>query len=122
VIYDFNPNFGLDPSFAPQQGSPAALAITNGGTACNWINQTSGDALTLSVAHPAAAQLASIEATAARGTAGSGLGDSSYFSSSGGVGRVDVFRGGYWLVTTSDLYSAAADAASLVNAALGALK
>jgi hypothetical protein len=122
VIYDFNPNFGLDASFAPQQGSPAALAITNGGTACNWINQTSGGALTLSVAHPAPAQFASIKATAAKGTAGSGLGDSSYFSSSGDVGRVDVFRGGYWLVTTSDLYSASGDAASLVNAALGALK
>jgi hypothetical protein len=76
----------------------------------------------MSVAQPAPAQLASIKATAAKGTAGSGLGDSSYFSSSAGVGRVDVFRGGYWLVTTSILYSASGDAASLVNTALGALK
>lgn len=122
VVYDFNPNFGLDSSFSPKAGSAAATAVADKGTACNWLNQTSGDTFAIAVARPAAPDLSSLKATAAKGAAASGLGDAAYFSTSGGVGRVDVFTGAYWLVATSVYFGSATDANDLVTAALGALK
>ncbi len=122
AVYDFNPNFGLDSGFSPKAGSAAATAVADKGTACNWLNQTSGDTFAFAVSRPAATELASRKTTAATGTPASGLGDAAYFSTSGGVGQVDVFRGAYWLVATSVYFGSAADAKDLVTAALGALK
>jgi hypothetical protein len=122
VIYDFNPNFGLDSGFSPTSGTAAATAVAAGGTACNWLNQTSGDTVTVAVARPGASGLASIRATAAAGAPVAGLGDAAYFSTSGQTGRVDVFRGAYWLVATSVYFGSASDANGLVTAALGALR
>ncbi|QNE46407.1 arginyl-tRNA synthetase [Glaciihabitans sp. INWT7] len=122
AVYDFNPNFGLDRSFSPKAGTAGATAIADKGTACSWLNQTSGDTFAIAVARPAAPEVASLKATAANGTAASGLGDAAYFSTSGGAGRVDVFTGSYWLVATSVYFGSAADANALVTAALGALK
>ncbi len=122
VMYNFNPNFGHDAGFTPKSGTAAATAAADGGTACNWLNQTSGDTITFAVARPGSSALASIRATAATGTPASGLGDEAYFSTSGQVGRVDVFRGAYWLVATSVYFGSASGANDLVTAALGALK
>ena len=128
VVYDFNPNFGLDSGFAPRPGTAAATAVADKGTACSWLNQTSADTFAIAVARPAAAEVASLKTTAATGTALPGLGDVAHFSRSGGVGRVDVFRGAYWLVATSVYFGSATDLGSgtdankLVTAALGALK
>lgn len=122
TVYDFNPNFGLEPGFTPKPGTPAASAVSAGGTACNWLNQTSGDTFTVAVARPGAARLASIKSTAATGTPGSGLGDSSYFSKTGDVGRVDAFSGKYWVSATSVYFGTVGDASTLVGAALAALK
>ena len=122
AVYDFNPNFGLDTGFSPKSGTATAKAVADNGTACNWLNQTSGDIFTFAVARPVAAELASLKTTAATGTPASGLGDAAYFSMSGGVGRVDVFRGAYWLVATSVYFGSAADASALVTTALAALK
>ena len=121
TMYDFNPNFGLDDAFSPKSGTPAATAKADKGVACNWLNQTSGDTVTIAVAQPSADELAMIAATAAKGTAVSGLGSSAYFSSAGQVGRVDVFDGRYWLVATSVYFSTADDARALVTSAVGAL-
>ena len=128
AVYDFNPNFGLDNSFSPKSGTAAATAVAEKGTACSWLNQTSGDTFGFAVARPAAAELASLKAKAAAGTPAPGLGEMAYFSKSGRDGRVDVFTGAYWLVATSVYFGAAADlgtganANNLVKAALGALK
>ena len=128
VVYDFNPNFGLDSGFSPKSGTAAATAVADKGTACSWLNQTSADTFAIAVARPAAAELASLKMTASTGTAVAGLGDAAHFSTSGGVGRVDVFRGAYWLVATSVYFGSATDFGSgtdsnkLVTAALGALK
>ena len=122
AVYDFNPNFGLDSGFSPKSGTAAAKAVADNGTACNWLNQTSGDTFAFAVARPVAAELALLKTTAATGTPASGLGDAAYFSTSGGVGRVDVFRGAYWLVATSVYFGSAADASTLVTTALAALK
>jgi hypothetical protein len=121
-MYDFNPNFGLDAAFSPKAGSSAATAVADRGTACNWLNQTSGGTITVSVARPGAAKLGQLKSTAARGAASSGYGDAAYFSTSGGAGRVDVFTGEYWLVATSVYFASTVDAGPLLTSALGALK
>jgi len=121
TMYDFNPNFGLDDAFSPKSGTPAATAKADNGVACNWLNQTSGDTVTIAVAQPAADELAKIAATAAQGTAVSGLGSSAYFSSANQVGRLDVFDGKYWIVATSVYFSTADDARTLVSSAVAAL-
>ena len=122
AVYDFNPNFGLDSSFSPKAGTAAATAVAERGTACNWLNQTSRDTFTFAVARPAAAEFASLRSKVATGTAAPELGDAAYFSSSSGVGRIDVFTGAYWLVATSVYFGSATDAKNLVTTALGALK
>jgi hypothetical protein len=118
AMYDFNPNFGLQVPFTPASGSAAATAKADRGTACNWVNQTSGDTITITIAKPSAADLATIRATAATGTPGSGLGTASYFSAKGQSGRVDVFTGRYWLTATSVYFAGVNDASSLLTEAL----
>ncbi|HEY0248442.1 MAG TPA: arginyl-tRNA synthetase [Gryllotalpicola sp.] len=121
VMYDFNPNFGLDAIFTPKSGTAAARAVADRGIACNWTNQTSGDTITFSVARPAASELTTLKTAAAAGTSAAGYGDAAWFSSAGQVGRVDVFRGDYWLTVSSVYFGSAADASSLLSAALSAL-
>jgi hypothetical protein len=120
-MYDFNPNFGLDDAFSPKSGTPAATAKSDNGVACNWLNQTSGDTVTIAVAQPTTDDLAKIKATAAKGTAVSGLGSAAYFSTEGQVGRLDVFDGAYWVVATSVYFSTADDARALATSAVAAL-
>ncbi|WP_394768700.1 arginyl-tRNA synthetase [Lacisediminihabitans sp.] len=128
TMYDFNPNFGLDASFTPGGGTPTAKAVAAKGVACDWTNQTSGDKVTIAVARPGSAALAELKASAGAGTAVAGIGQSAFFSSSGGTGRLDVFTGTYWLVATSVFFGGAADFGSgadgrtLVAAAVAQLR
>jgi len=114
TIYDFNPNFTLQANYAPRTGTAAFTAKSDGGAACNWINETSGDSVTASVARPGSDELPALKTAAAAGTAVSGYGDAAYFS----AGRIDVFSGSYWVVVQSTYFSAAADASSLIKSAL----
>ena len=116
-MYDFNPNFSLQANYAPKSGTAAYTAKTDGGTACNWINDTSGETLTVSVAKPGSDEFAALSTAASAGTPVSGYGDAAYFSN----GRFDIFRGKYWLVAQSAFFSSAADASALAKAALSAL-
>lgn len=118
TIYNFNPNFGLQVQFTPSAGTAAATATADRGTACNWVNQTSSDTVTITIAKPSAANLAAIRAAAAAGTPAPGLGSAAYFSSKGQSGRVDVFTGSYWLSATSVYFASASDASGLLNEAL----
>lgn len=121
-MYDFNPNFGLDTSFAPKAGTNAATAVSNKGIACNWTNQTSSETITFSAARPGSTLFASLKSSAAAGAAPGGLGDAAWFAAAGDTGTLQVFRGGYWLTATSVYFGSAADASDLTNAALSALK
>lgn len=118
VIYDFNPNYTLYSAYVPASSSPAATAVADKGVACTWLNNTSRDTITVSIARPAAAALASLKAQAAKGTAASGYGDAAYFSAGG---RIDVFKGGYWVALVSDYFDSAADADSLIKQALSVI-
>jgi len=120
-IYDFNPNFGLIDGASPAAGTAAAEAVRAGGTACEWMNQTSGELIEVAVADPGPSSLAKLRTEAAAGTPVAGYGDAAYFSSSGRIGRVDVFQGEHWLVATSTYFGSADDAAPLLSAATAAI-
>ena len=121
TIYNFNPNFTRKTTFSPASGSAAAQAVANLGIACGWVNNTSSDTVTISVAKPGPATLTALKASASDGTAVAGLGDKAYFSLSGGVGRIDAFKVKYWLTATSTYFSSAEDAATLMRSAVSAL-
>ena len=120
TMYDFNPNFGLLASFTPDSGSLAAKAVTDKGVACRWINQTSGDAIDITISHPGPSAFDSVKGAASAGASVGGLGDEAYFSTSGGQGIVQAFSGPYWVTGTSVFFSGAADATSLMADAVAA--
>jgi hypothetical protein len=122
-MYAFNPNFGVITSWTPKTGSPAATAKSEQGIACRWQNQTSGDAIDISVAHLDAASIESLKNDAvAKSTMVPTYGDEAYFSVSGGIGTAIVFQGNYWLVASSVDFLEPGDPADLITAALSALK
>lgn len=121
AVYDFNPNYGNQPDFTPSSGSDAATIAASEGTACNWVNQTSGETFIVAVAQPAPDQLAAVRSAAEAGTPASGLGDAAYFSSAGGVGEAQVFAGPYWLVAASSAFYDLTTAKPLLDSALSAL-
>lgn len=49
-LYNFNPNFALDPSQSPAPGSLAKLATDYKGISCNFVNLSSGESVTVSLA------------------------------------------------------------------------
>lgn len=122
-MYDFNPNFSLITPWTPDAGTPAAEAVAAQGVACRWVNDTSGEAIDVSVAAFDAATLdakatATYQASTMVPTYG---GDEGYFGVTGGVGEAVVFSGSSWLVVRSALFLEPGDAEPLVTAALSAL-
>lgn len=113
-MYDFNPNFTMQANYAPKSGTAAFTAKSDSGTACNWVNNTSGASVTASIARPGSDEFATLKTAAATGTPVSGYGDSAYFA----AGRVEVFSGAYWVVLESTYFSSAADASALVTSAM----
>ncbi len=124
TIYDFNPNFGLIDSWTPAAGSPAAVAKSDKGVACRWLNQTSGDLIDLSVASLDAASLESLKnqtvGTSTMVPTYSGA-DEGYFSVSNGVGTAVVFDRSYWIVITSSYFAEPGDPSDLIASVLAAL-
>ena len=109
AMYDYNPNYGLDDSWRPVSGTPAAKAVDLGGTACAWRNETGGELLIVAAAHPSDDELAA-------------LGTGAPFAVTGDTGTAQSFDNGYWVVTSSTEYLEAADAAPIVTAANAALR
>jgi hypothetical protein len=117
TMYDFNPNFTLQSDFSPASGTPANTAAADRGTACAWVNNTSGETVVIAVARPGSLELASIRSAASGGTSVSGYGDAAYYSGT----RFDVFRGNYWFVASSNYFASANDASALMKSALAAV-
>lgn len=112
-MYDFNQNLALQNNFTPASGTPAAVSVSDGGRACNWIHETNGQSLTLAVASPGPLVLPTRRSAVATGAAVSGIGDAAYSSSTGNVTRLDAFSAQYWIVVTSP-FSSASDLKALV--------
>lgn len=122
TMYDFNPNFGLLSDFTPDGGTLAARAIAEEGTACRWVNQTSGDTIDVTISRPGPTALAEARDTAGAGTPVSGLGDAAFFSTSGDSGIVQSFSGPFWITGTSVYFSAGGDASGIMKDAVAAAR
>ena len=118
TMYQYDPNFGLKADYSPAAGTGASTAVSNGGVACSWVQQSSGDTIDIAVAHPSGTVLGELKAAAAGGTA---TGPDEFFSSVGGVGTLQVFTGPYWIVATSTYFFEPGDAAPLIDSVAAAL-
>ncbi|MGV8895636.1 MAG: hypothetical protein ACOH10_05860 [Rhodoglobus sp.] len=117
-MYDFNPNYGLVTGFVPQSGSLAGQAVAANGLACQWMNQTSGATIVISVAHLDAKSTAARKAyLAANSTPVSNFGPDGYFDQGDLGSAAQAFPGELWVTATSIVFFNAEDAASLMSAA-----
>ncbi|KRC58494.1 hypothetical protein ASE14_18085 [Agromyces sp. Root81] len=124
-LYAFNPNFGTAPDFQPKGGDIVAV-VDEAGTACGWLNQTSGEIIEIAVATPPAATLLAHQNAAAMGstpvpTYGTPPEVEGYFSQANGTGEAQVFSGPYWIVIESSALFEPGDAGQLVADVLGNL-
>lgn len=125
-LYAYNPNFGVAPDYSPESAVVAA-AVEDGGTACGWSNQTSGELIEVAVAKPTPTMLEERKSQAALGsqavpTYGTPPAVEGFFKKSGELGVAQVFtESGVWLVIESTALFEPGDAQQLVEAALGNL-
>lgn len=125
-LYAFNPNVGADPAYQPSGGDVAVAVDEDAGTACGYLNQTSGEVIEVAVATPtdAAGEARRNEAALTSKpvpTYGTPPDIEGYFVQAGGTGEAQVFHGSYWIVIQSPALFEPGDAQQLVAAVLGNL-
>ena len=125
-LYAFNPNVGADPGYTPSAHLAVAAVEEHAGTACGYLNQTSGEVIEIAVATPTASALVTLANEAASsGTAvptyGTPPAVTGYFARSGENGQVQVFSGPYWVVIDSTAFFEPGDAQALVAGVLANL-
>ena len=115
VIFSFNPNYVLDNSAPPAAVSSKDLVTAMEGTTCNFVNQSSQAALTISVAHltpisrqvleeQSAATFAPIQVDSQPG----------FFGTLAGSGVVQVFTAtDYWITVAGPEVSSPEDVAAI---------
>jgi hypothetical protein len=118
-LYAFNPNFGVDAAHTPSARPAVAVVDDHEGTACGYLNQTSGEVIEIAVATPTATAVQTLANEAASSstavpTYGTPPAVSGYFTRSGEHGQVQVFSGPYWLVIDSTAIFEPGDAQTLV--------
>ncbi|MGV8884141.1 MAG: arginyl-tRNA synthetase [Microbacteriaceae bacterium] len=112
AMYEFSPNYGLDDSWTPAASSLAHKAVSLGGTACAWRNETGGELIVVAAAHPDAATY-----DALRAKAGVSNSDTRAFSVTGDTGTAQSFEKGIWITAVSSEFLELVDAAPLLKAA-----
>ena len=125
-LYAFNPNFGTDPAFEPTSSDVIALVEEDAGTACGYLNQSSGEVIEIGVATPTEAAGETRRNSAAMSskpvpTYGTPPDVEGYFINAGGSGEAQVFHGPYWIVIDSAALFEPGDAQQLVAAVLANL-
>jgi hypothetical protein len=119
-LYTYNPNFGTDPGYEPSAANVVAAVEEDAGTACGYLNQTSGEVIEIAVATPSEQAGVTRKNNAAVSskavpTYGTPPDVEGYFNQSGGTGEVQVFHGPYWIVIASTALFEPGDAAQLVS-------
>lgn len=122
-LYAFNPNVGADPAYQPSGGDVSVAVDEDAGTACGYLNQTSGEVIEVAVATPtdAAGEARRNEAALTSKpvpTYGTPPDIEGYFVQGGGTGEAQVFHGPYWIVIQSPALFEPGDAQQLVAAVL----
>ncbi|GAA4368077.1 hypothetical protein GCM10023152_05050 [Agromyces bauzanensis] len=122
-LYAFNPNFGADPGYEPQADAVVIAVEEDAGTACGYLNQTSGEVIEIAVATPneqageARRNDAALTSTPVP-TYGTPPEVEGYFDQAGGSGEAQVFSGPYWIVVHSPALFEPGDAQQLVESVL----
>ena len=122
-VYAYNPNYGVDPGYAPKKGSLEARIADWKGITCAWKNQTSGDVVQVAVAQPPASALEGLKNAAITSadpvpTYGVPPQVEGYYKK-GTPGQVQVFRGPYWIVAESSTFFEPGDVAPIMQDVLG---
>jgi hypothetical protein len=122
VMYAFDPNYALLGAWDPESGSPAADALTAGGVACQWVRESGGGTIDLSVAAFTEAQLEELKNEAfTESQMVPTYGDEAYFEVEDGVGTAIVFQDQYRLVISSVAFFEPGEPTGIIDSALGAL-
>ncbi|WP_448003949.1 iron ABC transporter ATP-binding protein [Agromyces bauzanensis] len=122
-LYAFNPNVGTDPGYQPQAAAIVTAVEEDAGTACGYLNQTSGDIIEIAVATPteqageARRNDAALTSTPVP-TYGTPPEVEGYFDVAGGSGEAQAFSGPYWIVIDSPALFEPGDAQQLVASVL----
>lgn len=110
-VYDYNPNYVATNSYKPGPGTLGAQAAADQGRVCGWLNETSSVELEVAVAQPAPGVLTTLKSGAAAGTAVQlGGGVTGYFRTSNGIGQLQAFARGYWVIVSSADVASESDA------------
>lgn len=122
TMYAFDPNYALLGAWDPEPGSHAADALDAGGVACEWVRESGGGTIDLSVAAYTEAEIEELKNEAfASSTMVPTYGEEAYFEVDGGVGTAIVFQGTYRLVISSESFFEPGEATPLVESALAAV-
>lgn len=117
VIFSFNPNYVLDNSGATASASSADLVKATEGTTCNFVNQSSQAALTISVAHLTPISIQVLEEQAASSFSSINVGDQpGFFGKIAGSGVLQVFtQNGFWFTVAGPEVSAPEDVVGITD-------
>lgn len=122
AMYAFDPNYALLGEVEPEAGTAGADDIAAGGVACQWVRESGGGTIDLSVAAYSEAQLDGLKNDAfTSSTMVPTYGDEAYFEVDGGVGTAIVFQGPYRLVVSSESFFEPGEPTGIIESALGAL-
>jgi hypothetical protein len=122
TMYSFDPNYALVGSFDPEPGSLAADQVAAGGVACQWVRESGGGTIDLSVAAFTEEQITELKNEAfAESEMVPTYGDEAYFEVEGDVGTAIVFQGRYRLVITSAAFFEPGEPTAIIESALAAL-
>ena len=123
-VYDFNPNYGVAPDYAPASGTLGATAVSFNGMACAWSNQTSAALIEISIAEPNDVLMTELKDQAVANsnavpTYGTPPTLEGYFSvASDGTGEAQAFVGPYWVSARSTNFFEPGDAERLLRTAI----
>jgi hypothetical protein len=122
TMYAFDPNYALVGEFDPEPGTLAAANVAAGGVACQWVRESGGGTIDLSVAAFTEEQLDELKNEAfAESEMVPTYGEEAYFEVEGDVGTAIVFQGRYRLVVSSGAFFEPGEPTGIVESALGAL-
>jgi len=125
-LYDFNANYGTDPGYSPTANTNPAAVVAMKGVSCGYLNQTSNAVIEVAIAKPAASAVTGLKDAAATSshvvpTYGVPPTVEGYFTVVGGVGEVQAFSNGYWVILRSADFAEPGDPQPLVASVLGNL-
>jgi hypothetical protein len=117
TITAFGTEFAAVDGYTPKAGSPTAEIADANGTACEWMDPSTGSTLAVAVAHPGATDLLNLKNTLVDiSNSVPTYGEEAYFQLASGTGEVDAFHGKYWIVAISPDFYEPGDASAVISA------